>query len=225
MCIISDVMSSREVDKKNELRSIVDAINVKYKKVCLTPFVVRNGDEIFGILSDISSGYKVIKDLLMLSEELKVPLYVGAGIGFVNNEDLDNPHEVNGSAIWSAADALKLLKNEDRKIKIFTDIHKTFKLYIDSKTNIPFINLNFQIYFIFERILKRTNQQKDIVKRVEEADGKSYEEIGIDFGYQKNPQNNVTKILYRADYPLISGAEESLSSLLQYVQNHLEKNR
>lgn len=226
LCIMADVIASRKTDKKKELRHITSTINQLFRASMLTDFTVRSGDELFGVLRKFSDGYLVLKELLMLSDELKVPLYVGVGIGFVSNEDLDNPNEVNGSAIWSAADALQLLKSEKQGALKTASLQPTFKLHLQSSADIPYQVLNYQMYFLFERLLKRTDKQRQIVKAVEAAaDDTRYEEIGERFGYDKYPSTNVSKILARAEHHLVSGAEQSLRALLDYFQQHLHQGK
>lgn len=222
LCIIADVIASRHTDKKNELRKMTEVINNQFPDSILTEFTVRNGDEVFGILSKYSEGYRVLKNMLTLSEELHVPLYVGVGIGFISNEDLDNPHEVNGSAIWSASDALQYLKKKKTGGFKSSSPHSSFRWLVQSTCDIPYDVLNYQIHFLFERLLKRTDKQKEIVKALESSENKiQYDELGENFGYDKNSSSNVSKILARADHHLVSGAEQSLCSLLDYFQSQL----
>ncbi len=72
LCIIADVIASRHTDKKNELRKMTEVINNQFPDSILTEFTVRNGDEVFGILSKYSEGYRVLKNMLILSEEQHV---------------------------------------------------------------------------------------------------------------------------------------------------------
>ncbi len=222
LCIIADVIASRNKDKKNELRKMTEVINNRFLDSILTEFTVRNGDEVFGILSKYSEGYRVLKNMLTLSEELSVPMYVGIGIGLITNEDLDNPHVVNGSAIWSASDALQHLKKKKTRGFKPSSHHSSFRWLVQSTYDIPYDVLNYQIHFLFERLLKRTDKQKEIVNALESSENNvHYEELGESFGYEKNSSSNVSKILARADHHLVSGAEQSLCSLLDYFQSQL----
>jgi hypothetical protein len=222
LCIIADVIASRRTDKKPELRSIVEIMNNRFRDSIITDFTLRNGDEVFGLLNKFSNGYHVLKGMLALSEELSVPLYVGIGIGFISNEDLDNPNEVNGTAIWNAADALISLKSKKSSGFKPTSHHSSFKWLIQASKDIPYDVLNYQIYFLFERLLKRTDKQKEIVKAVETSEnGTLYDEIGEKLGYDRNSSSNVSKLLARADHHLVTGAEQSLCALLDYYQDQL----
>lgn len=223
-CIMADVMDSRSSEKKQELRQLVDAVNKRYSPACLTEFAVRNGDELFGILRRFSDGYGVLKLLFQESERLHIPLYAGAGIGQLADEDLHNPHEVNGSAVWSASDALKIAKSERTSPGKIKAVRKTFKYYIQAseELRIPYEHINYQVFFLFERIQKRTEKQKEIIRTLETSpDNVNYERIGERFGYDTNKSVNVSKLLQRADYHLIAGAEHSLIALLDHFQETL----
>ncbi|WP_052476230.1 SatD family protein [Cohnella kolymensis] len=223
-CLIADVMSSRKDGKKNELRYITKELNDKHHTALLTPFSVRSGDELFGIIRDFSKAYYVLKDLLLLSNESDVPLYVGVGIGSVTNEDLNNPHEVNGDAIWSAADALNALKKGKSGVTKSAFVRNKFHVYVKSQSSpMPYEFFNDEIFFLFERLLKRTKKQQEIVRAIETLDDKiQYEELGERFGYDDNVSSNISKILTRADYFLVSGAEQNLCKLLQYFQKQFQ---
>lgn len=227
LCIIADVMGSRSDDKKQELRQIVDMINDHYGTKCLTRFVIRNGDELFGILRYLSDGYGVIKLLFEQSELIKIPLYVGIGIGYVNQEDLHNPHEVNGTAVWSAADALHAVKSNRTGAGRQITVRRTFKFDIQSteELEIPTESLNYMLFFLFERMQKRTEKQREIIRTLEATPEEMvhYDWIGEQVGYDSNKSVNVSKMLQRADYHLIAGAEQSLITLLEYIQNQIKK--
>lgn len=222
LCIIADVKSSRAVDKKNELREITEIINSKVESRLITPFSVRNGDELFGILNTYSDGYHVLKELFMLSEEKSTPLYVGIGLGFITDEDLNNPHEVNGSSIWHASSALSNLKNKKNRIQPPNSASKTFSWQVKATSSIPYESLNYHIYYLFERLMKRTDKQREVVQAVEELnDSNNYTEIGQKLGIDNNIAVNISKTLARADYHLVADAERSLCLLLDYFQQQL----
>jgi hypothetical protein len=225
ICIIADVIASRKIDKKDELKKIADILNNKFYEKRLTDFTVRSGDEIFGIIRKYSDSYRVLKEMLRLSDELNVPLCVGLGMGFITNRDLNNPHEVNGPAIWDAADALSMLKKEKSGIYKRTHLRKTFKFYFYSSSDLPYQALNYQVYFLFERLLKRTDKQKEVVEAVENmAEFNKYDEIGEHLGYDKFPGTTISKSLARADFHLVSDAEKSLYQLLDYFQQQIQSN-
>lgn len=222
MCIMADVIASRKMDKKDELKHIVNALNESFHEGLITNFTIRSGDEIFGVLRTFSDSYKVLKLMQQLSDEWSVPLYVGLGFGFINNRDLANPHEINGRAIWDAADALNRLKKERGSTHKGVDARKTFKFYFYTSSHIPYQVVNYQVYFLFERLHKRTDKQREVIETVEKlTNTKSYDEIGELLGYDKFPSTNVSKILSRADFQLVSDAEKSLYELLDYYQQQL----
>ena len=225
VCILADVIASRSIDKKQELRGIVDNLNTIFGEVSLSRFVVRNGDEIFGILQSFADGYNALKQLYYESEASSVPLYVGVGFGYITNEDLNNPHEVNGSAVWSASEALGTVKSERIVTTKNSVISKSFKfrMKLAEELSAPDEILNYQAYFILERMRKRTDRQTEIVRAIErEGQHIQYEQLGEQYGYDHNKSVNISKLLSRAEYHLVAGAEDSLRGLLDFYQQMLK---
>lgn len=219
VCVTADVMNSRINGKDSEIESVVRYLNEKYLQNCLTPFTKRAGDELFGVVRKFSGVYLLIKDLCQLSNELDIPLYVGVGIGTVINKNIDQPHNVNGTAIWSSSDALKLLKKSDQSIRYFTNEKATFKYFINAGTSdIPYNVLNYMIALIFEKINGRTKKQTEVIAAVEKSPNLTLEEIGRRIGYKRNAGQSISNILMRADYNFVFGAERELINLLEHIQ-------
>lgn len=219
VCITADIIGSRRIGKETELEAVAEQLNYMYKDRCITPFSRRMGDEMFGVLKRYSDGYRVLKDLLMISNGKDIPLYAGAGLGALTNP-ARHPHEVNGPAVWNAADAIKLLKDGDAAVKYFQNDRSTFKyLFYAGDADVPCRLLNYLCTFIFERIEKRTAKQTEIIAELEKHPHLTLEEIGTRVGYQINAASNVSKALARGEYHFIQGAEKEIEQLLDTLQN------
>lgn len=105
-------------------------LNEKYGQACITQFSKRIGGEIFGVLANYSRAYDVLKDLFRLSNQRNIPLYVGIGIGTVKDKNINDEHNVNGTAIWNASDAIKRLKDNEQLIKYFRNKEGTFNFFL-----------------------------------------------------------------------------------------------
>lgn len=219
VCITADVIGSRKNGKEVELDEAVSLLNKKYGGQSITPFTKRAGDEIFSVLANFSDTYYVLKDLLKLSNQRNIPLYVGVGLGVVNNEHVDNPHAVNGTAIWNSADALKSVKENDSTVKYFRNDGATFRyfLYADD-SDVPYKLLNYMISLLFEKIGKRTEKQIQAIDMVEQFPTLTQEAIGKKLGYEKNAASSVGKILYRAEYHFVHETEVEITKLLDQLQ-------
>src|SRR5699024_7865958 len=160
VCIIADVIDSRRNNKEAELQKVIKLMNEKYAKDCVIPFNKRMGDEIFGILTNYSVAYDVLKKLFYLSEQESLPLYVGIGIGTVFSWETNDVNQINGTAIWNAADAVDMLKNSHPTVKYFKNKRSTFKyfFYANDK-NIPDALINYMTVFLFEKLENRTDNQ------------------------------------------------------------------
>lgn len=219
VCVSADVIGSRKNGKEKELEEIVYLLNKKYGEVCITQFTKRLGDEIFGVLANYSDAYRLLKDLFYLSNEKSVPFYVGIGFGTVKDQNIVSAHHINGTAIWNAADAMKLLKVNDQSVKYFKNEQATFKYFFNaSNHHIPHILVNYMTYFIVERIEKRTQKQAEVINIIEKSPSLTLEEIGQKIGYNQNAGSNISKILMRSEYHLVHGAELELISFLEQIQ-------
>lgn len=218
--IIADVIDSRKNRKEIELQEVAHLLNQTYQQDCITPFTIRSGDELFAVLSNYSDAYLVLKDLLILSNQKKLPLYVGIGLGTVNAEETVDANKINGSAIWHAADALELLKEGGSTVKHFTNKSATFRYLFFTKDDIiPNMLINYMTAFIFEEIESRTDKQAEIISVYEAHPDQTLAVIGEKLGYKKNPGLNVSKTLTRSNYHFINAAEQELIHLLKQIQS------
>lgn len=220
VCIIADIIDSRENKKEKELQKVVQLMNEKYEEDCITPFTKRMGDEVFGVLANYSDAYYVLKDLFHLSRQKNLPLYVGIGLGSVFDGQMDDANHVNGTAIWNAADAVERLKSNDPGVKYFKNKSSTFKyFFFANEENIPDMLINYMTTFLFEKIESRTDKQAEIINVYEAHPAETLEVIGKRLGYELNPGLNVSKTLTRSNYHFIDSAEQELIQLLKQMQS------
>lgn len=220
ICIIADVIESRKNKKEEGLEKVVEVLNEKYQKRCMTPFSIRMGDEIFGVLAHFTDAYDALKDLFQLSQQKKIPFYTGIGIGHVFANEINDQHQINGTAIWNAADAIDYLKNNDAMVKHFKNKQDTFKyFFFANEQNIPHMLINYMTAFIFEKIENRTDKQAKIIRVYEAHPEETHEEIGKRLNYELNPGLNISKTLARAHYHFVQSAEKELIKLLGKIQS------
>ncbi|RKL69284.1 hypothetical protein CR203_04455 [Salipaludibacillus neizhouensis] len=217
-CITVDVVNSRKHRKREELEKIITAINQKHQDSLLVPFVIRSGDELFGISKNIGNGYDVYKSLYALTKKHNTPVYIGVGVGDLFEENHTNSDLVQGDAIWHAADALKSLKEKNKLMKtIHQHTNKSFqyefKVSKDMNINTA---INYFVFFIMEKISKRTEKQHYIIDLIENNPSKKYKEFAEELNYDdKHVVSNVSKLLRRAEYDVVKEAETSFIHLLQ----------
>lgn len=220
VCIKGDIIGSRKNGKEKQLKTIIKELNSKFESNLLTDFTLRFGDEIFGIIDDFRVGYEVFKELFYLSRKYNLPLYVGVGYGEIPNENLKNPDEVNGLAIWNAADALEFLKSSTFRGKsAIHSLDKNFKFkFIIGNDNDHSSIVNYLVYFIFEKIKKRTEKQSTAIRLIQKYPDLKYDEIGGYLEYNnENRKVSVSNLLIRAEYNLVKDAEEELIKLIKIV--------
>jgi hypothetical protein len=215
VCLSADVIDSRFKSKHKELQDITNELNFKYENVLITKFTVRAGDEIFGIVNGFDNGYSVFKELFKLSKTFKVPLYVGVGFEDILNQNLTDPNTVNGKAIWNSADAIKILKDSKKK-KNLKSLDKNFLfLFLVGNNFNNYMAINYLLYFIMEKVIKRTEKQNKAIELIENNPNKNYKELGLKLDYDiNNSESNISKLLNRAEYNIVKEAEENLVSLI-----------
>lgn len=226
VCIKADIIGSRKNGKEIQLKSIVQELNTTFEKNLLTNFTVRFGDELFGIANDFEAGYKVFRELFLLSRKYKVPLYVGVGFGNIVNKNLKNPDNVNGQAIWNSADALEFLQlSTFRGKSAIQSLDKYFKFKVIIGNNNPDSSIaNYMLYFILEKITKRTEKQSKAIRLLEQYPTLNYEQIGNYLDYEgENRKANVSNLLIRAEYNIVKDAEEELIKLIHLIYSEENK--
>lgn len=219
VCITADVMNSRKNGKDSKLEEIVTHLNTKFKDNLVTEFSLRAGDEIFGILKDFKIGYRAFKELYHLSKIHKVPLYVGVGFGDIKNEYLAYENKVKGVAIWNSADALSMLKNKKYHMRAIQSLDKDFKfMFIIGESNHNNMIVNYLLYFILEKIKKRTPKQSEAIETIEKNPDLNLEVIGEMLDYEsKNATSNMSKLLKRGEYLIVREAEQELINLINLL--------
>lgn len=222
-CLIADVAQSRINPKAKELDTMITSLNREFHKDLLTNFTVRAGDEIFGLATDFRKGYAMFKELYYLARTNKVSLYVGVGFGNIYKQNLDNPEEVNGPAIWYASDALKKVKEAPSSHRWLHSMHDHFKYFFHVEDHVQeSLFLNYYVSFVFEKVMKRTDKQIEAIRLLTKYPHLTYEEIGQKLGYTKaNAQVNLSNLLSRAKYRLIKEAEEEFLRFIEKTANRM----
>ncbi|HOE34864.1 MAG: hypothetical protein GX415_03610 [Chloroflexi bacterium] len=222
-CIKADVIGSRDSRLARFLPEIARALNERFAEALLTPFIVRAGDEIFGILENPQAGFLAYKALYAQSRERNVPFYVGMGVGAVDLDESADSELVNGKAIWLAAGALEALKGKPTTEILARQKHSRFR-YAIAVSEQPEENRVFEhfLFYIMSHITSRTALQHqaaalkeahpdwDNLRLYHSLEGKQAEII--------DPQNaiaNFSKLLRRGNYQLVRDAEETFLYLLR----------
>lgn len=205
------------------LPEIARELNARFAEALLTPFTVRAGDELFGILTSPEAGFQAYKALYALSTARGLPFYVGMGVGSVDLSESANAELVNGAAIWLAAEALEKLKGKAESELMSLQKRARFRYAIAVSAE-PAENQALQhfLYYIMSRVMRRTALQRqaallkeahpdwDNLRLYRALEGKGQEAIPTE-----NAIANFSKLLRRGDYQLVRDAEEAFLYLLR----------
>lgn len=221
-CIKADVIGSRASHQAQLLPEIARELNARFASDLLTPFTVRAGDELFGVLMNPEAGFQAYKALYALSTARGLPFYVGMGAGSVDLNESANAELVNGAAIWLAAEALEKLKGKAESELMSRQKRARFRYAIAVSEN-PAENQVLQhfLFYMMSHVLRRTRLQQqaaalkeahpdwDNLRLYRALEGKEQEVIEAE-----NAIANFSKLLRRGDYQLVRDAEEAFLFLL-----------
>ncbi|HPS32644.1 MAG TPA: hypothetical protein PKW57_04010 [Anaerolineaceae bacterium] len=222
-CIKADIIGSRGSRQAQLLPDVARELNARFASGLLTPFTVRAGDELFGVLINLETGFQAYKALYSLSTARGLPFYVGMGAGSVDLTSSADAELVNGEAIWLAAEALEQLKGKPDTELLARQKRARFRYAIavseDPAENQP---LQHFLFYIMSRVSRRTALQQqaamlkeahpdwDNLRLYRALEGKEQEVIEAE-----NAIANFSKLLRRGDYQLVRDAEEAFLFLIR----------
>ncbi|MCZ2145118.1 MAG: SatD family protein [Anaerolineales bacterium] len=221
-CINADLIGSRSSHQAQFLPDVARELNTRFAGELQTPFTVRAGDELFGVLINPEAGFRAYKTLYALSTARGLPFYVGIGVGSVELNESANAELVNGAAIWYAAEALAKLKGKADG-ELFARQKRSRFRYAVVVSAQPMENQVLQhfLYYMMSRVQARTELQQQAVALKEAhpdwdnlrlyraLEGKAQENIEAE-----NAIANFSKLLRRGDYQLVRDAEEAFLFLI-----------
>mgnify|MGYP000845669261 FL=1 len=223
ICIIADMIGSRQSSKTKLLPEIVETLNKQADADWIIPFKLRAGDELFAVFTTISAGFRAFFKFHQIANTYKVRFYMGVGVGELEPENRTDQHRINGPAIWRASDALKELK-QNPSSEVLKSISKLdFRYNLHGSDNKDLNSaLETYLYFVMQKVESRTVQQNLAIQLFEEhpdwTNAQLYWQVsGTDEKRVPvaNATANFSKLLARADYRFVCEAVEKLTILLQ----------
>ena len=126
---MADIIKSTDnqsIETQNNFKSLVNILNVKFKKKLLSPLTITLGDEFQGIANRLKNSILIIiylEELLIHNQSNLALRYV------INHGKIDTPinheiaHGMLGSGLSNARKTLETLKKTDKKFEINTQIN------------------------------------------------------------------------------------------------------
>lgn len=161
--IIGDIKESKKITGRKEiqhqLNRALEEINIKYKELILTKFIITLGDEFQGVLSE----GKDLMDILFFIEKEMYPVRLRFGIGIGRlSTDINNEYSIgaDGPGYYKARDAVDFLKQGEKQNQSYP---------ADTKVILEADNNNMQIMidtvFMLMTVLKNTwtDKQREAV--------------------------------------------------------------
>lgn len=224
-CLALDVVNSREMDLLEVERTLLfirDRLNDKLADRLLMPFGIRNGDELVGVFYRFSDSYTAIDKIIDMAEKEKgLSFYIGCGLGKIDTKTKNNEHISNGSAIIHAVKARDaFIKQNNEKAAVWNKEWDN-KIFYYSE-DVPYQAINQLVYTIRVYRNKRSDKQREIIRKVKQQPDQTFEAIGKSLGY-KNPKASIRNHLSAANYELVNEMEKGLWELLDAFQELLEK--
>ncbi|MEX2415109.1 MAG: hypothetical protein WD424_03115 [Paenibacillaceae bacterium] len=223
LAIVADIKQSGIV-RNNRLKFAIEEVstqlNAKFKPYIIHEFALKNGDEIVGVMSSFAEGYSAYNQLYELLEYHKLKAYIGLGFGYMEDIYERDIHKIYGTAITNAYRAVNhFLKMNKSNARQFNNYNKDITTFVyDEDILFPYDSINHFITYINQKNAKRTKKQKEVIAYIENNPHLNYKEISAHFNYS---EINIYKIIQRSEYQLVKDAEDSLKSLLVFIQNSL----
>lgn len=225
--IRADVKESKQNKKYKDLEKIAENVNKDLSLICkdtnttLIKMTVRAGDELFSIYKCPNIALEALQLLLINAKKYKIPLYIGCGIGTLENIS-ENENLVNGDSIWRATTALDKIKIGIPKYNEKLSGDLSLKIYFNDDNNINKIYQTL-IFLLSEKVLKRTDLQNNAVLLLKKNNSKEYHELYDLLAGSINTSTKIddkrikyTKYLQRAEYHIVN-------DLMEIIINKIKK--
>lgn len=171
-----DLKHSREDSRYEDMNSFFSLIHksISQNTLATNPIIqlqVRNGDELFGVYDNAKEATIVISAILNASKKMNIPIYLGIGMGYLNQTHNRNAHEINGESIWMATTALNDAKEFATSSQLITCVFKS------NKDNLYDSVINLLFEYLIEILEKRNEQQQEAVMLLDAYPDTSYSEL------------------------------------------------
>ena len=214
VALIGDIKSSRSLMMRNEIQeqlsSILDEINIRYRKSIAAKFLITLGDEFQGLLFDGKNILKIIQDIRM--KLYPVELRFGIGIGKISTRiDTEMALGADGPGYYHARNAIDILKdNEKRNKKVVADIR--LEMEESNSSQVTLINTIFELEKSIEQTW--TQRQREIIwDMMKNQDGQK------DVAYRMGiTQSSVQKNLAKGRYYVYANALKNVQSILGEIE-------
>jgi len=117
--IIGDIKKSRDLDNWpdlfDQLKTVLSEVNDQFSGDILIPFEPTVGDEFQGALKSPESAYDVY---LFIHAGMPVHIYIGIGVGEIENPEKGHRGGLRGSAFYRAREALTKCKKSEGFMRI-----------------------------------------------------------------------------------------------------------
>ena len=213
IAIIGDIVSSKELDNRNEcqrkLKKILNSINGKYEAGIASKFMITLGDEFQGLLKNGADTVKIISEIEVKMYPIRIRF--GIGIGKITTDiNSDIPLGADGPAYYNARKMMEVIKSTEKKNR-----SSDSNIMIASEDNASLDRLVNTILSLSTAIKSKwTDRQREIAfDCIEHGDNqvKAAERLGIS-------QSSVQKGLSNANYYSYKNAMDIISETLAEIR-------
>ena len=200
--LIGDIRQSSKLADWNEvfknLTKVLGKINQDFHEHTLVNFEPTVGDEFQGALKTPEKAFDIY---LFLKTRLRVPFYLGVGLGDVE-KPLPNDTGMRGTAFYYARDSLNLCKKNQVSIRIHSSEKPTLT---DDILN--------TLLFIIELLENEwTPRRREVINYFRLHKDYSYEQVGQHFHISKQ---SVYKIVKSTHWKSLLSVEDLVKKLLK----------
>ncbi len=214
IAVIGDIKNSKNLKMRNEiqerLRTVLDEINIRYKKSIAAKFLITLGDEFQGLLFNGKDILEIIQDIRM--RLYPVELRFGIGVGKISTRiDTEMALGADGPGYYHARNAIEILKdNEKKNKKVVSDIR--LEMEEENSSQVTLINTIFELEKTIEQ--SWTDRQREIIwDMMKNQDGQK--NVAYRMGIT---QSSVQKNLAKGRYYVYENALRNVRNILGEIE-------
>lgn len=218
-CVLTlDLVSSRQLTDRHsvqeDLKDILKNINHKYRDFLKVPFDFTLGDEVQGVLLNLTSSYLLVRDFqFLLKNQL---FYAGVGYGGITTELSTRSGAMDGPAFHFARESVEFLKEKYSRVSRQSQERRFAPLVYYSLPSKEFTTIVNNYLLMIELLkYKLTAKQREVYWLLFETD--TYREIADLLMQSKSA---VTQKVQSGHLEEIRLGEEGLLRLLQTVEKN-----
>ena len=214
IAIIGDIKKSKKLKDRyivqNQLKNLLNNINVKYRKDISSKFTITLGDEFQGLLHDGSNVMNIIEEIQR--DIYPVEIRFGIGVGQITTEiNFDMAIGADGPGYYKAREAIEYLKENERKNKTHSS---DIRIEIDGDNGKASIMINTILSLLAVVKYNWTDRQREIIWDIvkhQDSQAKCAARLKV-------AQSTIQRSLVNGNYYAYKDAMDTIGNVLKEIK-------